>query len=1705
MKIEDRVVGQAVAILVRTELLTESEDVPMLRLVGFEGDEVREAMRILTSDEKIMAREVDLKVATHRVWQGDPPAWFLAKDETQVQFRNNSVNGLVLFEVEEQPDAQSLRNMHCIQDGTILEPEVGGGGADRRRSIVELAWALLDGKDRPVSEDLMDVLEEVFGVVERESGQLALRAWVEFVVRCATRVAKATGAAPRSTVQSAVVEELPWLRLFHDEGLFEASGRLDTKRLVRNVRMAGMASPTGKELDEEEIERRIESAVFRVDDGVPPSDSEQEVWRERCISVLQGRAPEQYRAVPFDVWALIFAKEKEAREGLGTRILSHLEDTAPHRVGEYEGLELQTGLDDQEPPAAKQLLDAESEIADEPALCDLLNKRLRKSVEKLANPRSPTVSDPLVALLQHLYDVLAEDDEGLESVELGVEESREGGGDYSLALFRFMYARTLEEIAEGSKDEHDVSFSVAEKLVHGPVDFHQLHFERHGGDNTNVDEDASSKEDEAVDRGWEDLRLQLTTQPGNRVVRRFTWSASDPRLPAGLVAVSRLVAEGARVARVAGSWPDLEAWCSDMLDPRNALLGDRPVGASHGPVEQWLGLRDRAFSKWRQAGFSCDRISDYVDQWRGVLDRVLGECVPKQQEHPELESVLEIETFRPGSDRLVLLATHPIRLRWVAAYLRLLRGHIRSVLDRRFRLNPEVEELFFTKISEFSPHLQPPVMSPGHQALSVATREFGWHEEYRPIVEEDAPSEGWVSSIDGESVSAIAGIVKRYLESHPHKIDGLSLLFISRDGEAEHVERLVRDVRSVEGQAQVLTIHVIAPQSSHEEIVRKLEGLVTEERSQLDLLPRLRTILHPITVLDSTDEARDLGLEHQVDLVIVPNLFGLRTSVQTNTQQRRSGSFDALLDDPTHDTSGDDGGGRVNVSRDFIPFHGDALLEGWSSLQVWRRNWQRVGKEDPDQVNHFSLQVLFSASAELFGLLHRWGHWVVTLDPYVGRDQVEASAQRPDVITVQPKVGKNGRYTMVVSSSTGRDFVVDRLTRRISSVLGCDDSSAAELADAIYRSSRDFAPGVVLRALGLGRTTQEILGLVVSRRIIEERRPRPADCAVEAWLSLDELPHWFGGAHRPRADMLRVIVRRRAEGIAILFHAIEAKFREREDRGKGEMQLSRTREVLEPAFQVGSEPDSEFADAAIWRRELLAAIEQCAGRSPGEESSSGLWVRAEEGSKGLPEDLRTALLQGEYEFEGFESILCTVAASDTSVTEEETRSPDGGHAWMRVGAEGFGRVLGALGTESRSIDGEEGLSSMETSHPQPPAEPEPDSPRDAAPKSTEEASERAAALESSEAAEVARTTGARGIGAEGLERRYQLVLNLFSEFKISVERPKDYSPMEGPAFYEVRLVPGRGVKSERLLSQARELKLRLELPEHLEVRGFVDRGTVVFQIPKDGADRYYVDTDTLWAHAHHPESSTTSLRTPVGEDAGGEPVFLDLSDSDSPHLLIGGTTGSGKSVALESILEGFCAAHPPERLRLFLVDPKGTELIGFEDRPHMEGQLGVDGEDAIEILDAAVSEMERRYKLFKSMKKERGARIHKLVDYNELVGPEAALPWHLIVLDEYADLTSDKDERQRLEPLLQRITQKARASGIHVIVATQKPSAEVLSTAIRSNLPAQLALRVKTASDSRIVMDETGAETLAGKGDAFLKTQKGVVRVQTAQYTGPAS
>lgn len=220
------------------------------------------------------------------------------------------------------------------------------------------------------------------------------------------------------------------------------------------------------------------------------------------------------------------------------------------------------------------------------------------------------------------------------------------------------------------------------------------------------------------------------------------------------------------------------------------------------------------------------------------------------------------------------------------------------------------------------------------------------------------------------------------------------------------------------------------------------------------------------------------------------------------------------------------------------------------------------------------------------------------------------------------------------------------------------------------------------------------------------------------------------------------------------------------------------------------------------------------------------------------------------------------------------------------------------------------------------------------------------------------------------------------------------------------------------------------------------------------------------------EKEKSSLRLALGRDVSGKPMVSDLAKM--PHLLIAGKTGSGKSVAMNAFLISLLWNNSPENLRMILVDPKRVELAPYNHLPHLLTPVIVEPEKSVSALAWAVAEMNRRYKDFSAK------RCRNITEHNEKF-PDQKEPYIVIVIDELADLmmVAGKD----VEAAICRIAQMARAVGMHLIIATQRPSVDVVTGLIKANLPARIAFKVSSGIDSRTILDSIGAEDLLGFGD----------------------
>ena len=271
------------------------------------------------------------------------------------------------------------------------------------------------------------------------------------------------------------------------------------------------------------------------------------------------------------------------------------------------------------------------------------------------------------------------------------------------------------------------------------------------------------------------------------------------------------------------------------------------------------------------------------------------------------------------------------------------------------------------------------------------------------------------------------------------------------------------------------------------------------------------------------------------------------------------------------------------------------------------------------------------------------------------------------------------------------------------------------------------------------------------------------------------------------------------------------------------------------------------------------------------------------------------------------------------------------------------------------------------------------------------------------------------------------------------------------------------------------------------------KGALSIEVPNNR--RAIVGIKSMLASPQFINGKSGSLTFALGKNVDGEVVCPDITKM--PHLLVAGTTGSGKSICLSALLVSLLYKYGPEELRLILVDPKQVEFISYDGLPHlMINEIIYDCDKAIKALNWAIKEMERRYSLFKDMTAA-GTATKNLDEYNAHLNPdEEKLPKIVIVLDEFGDLMLQA--KKDIESRIIKLVQKARACGIHLILATQRPSVDCITGLIKSNLPTRIGFKVNSFDDSRTIFDIGGAEKLLGKGDSYFRsaTDPDLARIQ---------
>lgn len=1615
---------------------------------------------------------------------------------TITHYRNHNRQGLVYVETRIQSDEQGLQNMFTLSDSNFLDKSFDGHAVAEKGIpglLLQEAWRHCGGDDC-VPTLLLERVLTVLGHVHPDVVSVSVRRFVDFSEQVCRSWREQTNTIDGSRADSIIGESLWALeKLFPDRHWREGgSDARSQRRITMNFRHADLMDGAA-ELTADEVASKARSVRFSGEDGKPLSAVQSGQWSELCAKYGQDRDLSIRQRIPYSIFSQLFARDTAGLR-LGDKFRAEIEGTAPDRVAEFDALDLTSALNARNSHAAVQLQEA-SPPDGHPPLIELATAKTRKSIERLVVPPKKRFFNPAIEIVRQFQRVQADlQNSSIAKLELQVIDKDEiQRSNPSIGLLSFLFGPTLKEIST----ECDGQLNGCQLIVDTRL------LEQHETPNRPGAQEIGSTDDEPEDDlAWSPVTLKFVFKDAAdnilEVVDQLEW---HPDAIGHFALLWLLVAApDSTVFSRLGTLNfrpsvDAEDWLTPVVSRQVALTDftiepDPVPGGTSALLDELQQIRTELRNSLAEEGMAISVLQAHLDAWQGLLLEARRQYVPDGVRTKEMEAFLGTDLLHvEGSDRRIMLAFHPIRLRWICDYLEQTRKLTCNLLSGNVAFSHGEGRFYLDWLENRTPRESPPI-AVGHQGQVLYSRsEVAWCEDFSP-----QRSDSGDVSCDDEAIASISARITSYLEAHPYKRDGLSLLIVLPTSDTMPAE-ILRRVTSGTNRSVRVSIIVAAPKKRWEAIARAVESVAGDDGDA----PRQR--LFPDRDLSLVDHEPDRALddflaEQQIDIAVVTHVLQEKIISQQNTEvpAEHAGVFDPLAHRPLRVETGSGG----SMSLVMLPRYPDPVLESWSTLVVRSNRCKPVAPGQPENTDLIELRVSFQDSARLFHTLHEHCHWVITLERHITREQIESiEAGAPDVLSIEDGVGANRLSTLVVSSRTGRELVRSRLMRKLERLHphrpeGADGIQQLQrLADGVYESTRRFSPRLALQALGVARFTEEIIGLTVARHLAENRFPIQSGGGLSVWLSLDEHVDWFGGTDQIRADMCRLSLEMGQDGVVTVdVLVVEGKLRQTLD-PHGVQQVRRTCDFF------GSVLSGIGVDAAMWRELLATAIESV--------SKEAVLLHEIEGSAHstpLTKDhVLSAFRTGPVKLRGLDGIysICLWNSDEEHVRTDR-------HGDVIVLQSGRRHLIDLLAEQSSSAPRPKPAttSHIKEQYIDPPASP-PITGQQIAISANVSVNEAPQAVplsmqdtQTEPAGHVpAVVTRPRGkLSNEALRRIYENMLGCFDMHGVPVSAVsmEDAPFLEGPASILFKVRPASGIDPRKLFEKAAALKLALSLAQEQSVSFGIDRGVVTIDVPKSPEQRYFVDAADSWHRWRRPASG---LAVPIGEDRFGELVEINFSSPNSPHLLIAGTTGSGKSEALNTILFGLVRHYSPNELRLMLVDPKGTELLPFQDSPYLEGSIGWDDDDATQLLTQAVEEMQRRYSLFKQASTKTPRR--SLVEYNESVTADQRLPWWLLVLDEYADLTHDPSAKKTIEGELKRLAQKARAAGIHVIIATQKPSAEVISTNLRSNLPAQLALRVKSATESRVVIDEAGAENLNGKGDALLKADGRIHRVQCSR------
>jgi hypothetical protein len=952
------------------------------------------------------------------------------------------------------------------------------------------------------------------------------------------------------------------------------------------------------------------------------------------------------------------------------------------------------------------------------------------------------------------------------------------------------------------------------------------------------------------------------------------------------------------------------------------------------------------------------------------------------------------------------------------------------------------------------------------------------------------------------AVDGIAAIVQDYVETYPFVRDGLEIvLFECRNGALPGllIERLARLGRRHSWQIRLaVTVHTT---SRGAPLFRRVSDWVQSERTPSNRRGAEYFPAVTVKVIECSYEAL-LAAREDTDIVILADVLADRGQKIVSLPPEPVAEPDEPLEGylPTYRAQ-QEPFQRGELHRQILltPPQQPAVARLFTLAQYAASERRAVR---PDQQVRFYREMTLDAWEQVLGALHDHFNWVVCYDPTIDRFLMESAfPDKVQVIRYSLGLGAKRQHNLTVSSSRkAQDIVVRRLAGRLAQMFHrATPDFVHGVAEQLVAHAKRVSGDIVLRAAGPGAFLNELIGLVVARYETASRlRARYPDALI-TWVLLDDFEHWFGGGKFP--DLLCVAITQGANG-ELQLHAevLEAKC-------VGE--LSFDAEALDAQRQVRQgigrlsrafAPGGKHLDALYWYDQLYRAL------------IGNLEVDLEQ--QELCELLRARLQGGAFSItiEGHAWAFCydgQIGSHDRPEVarfaerdDDATDVPLWSHHYGRSAlCRSLRELVESGGKHSYAPEFWEAAPAEAAATVEATSAETPDDAAAPLAEALEEVSAPDVRVEPSTAPQVVVPTEQPATSQtplptdavldqteqQWLKDKAQQLERALRQRGVQLERINPGDADVGPSIvrFKLRLRPNESLR--KLQGVADDLARDLALASTPLIDNVVRTNFVGVDIARDRAER--VELRPLLDALRAP--GPAELPIVIGVTPDGTLLTEDLSEF--PHLLVAGATNSGKSVFLRSLLLSLMTQYPPGGLEVLIVDPKRTDFTFFNRVPHLRGgKVIVERTEARDaLLELVRSEMPRRQEVIAN-------RSMKVKLFNQRF-PNEALPPIVALIDEYALLISmmDKKERESFEQDLMVLAAAARSVGIHLVLATQRPSADVVTSTLKANLDARIAFRVASSLNSRVVLDAAGAENLLGRGDMLFRRPSGeIVRLQ---------